>query len=187
MSNENEQSIFTDDLKNALADGWTWLREHPSYWRSTQEGLEIRVEPGKAEDVQNALLRPAPDRSQGTYAIEIDVLNHTHPIQQYEQAGITWYVDGKPVFKLVKELIDGGLFIIPGRKEMPTQCVRLRLIVTANSWIAQYRPEGESEFQTAETGDLPAPNDDQLSIQCYNGPEEGEHWIRFSNFCIEQL
>lgn len=89
MSNENEQSIFTDDLKNALADGWTWLREHPTYWRSTQEGLDIRVEPGKAEDVQNALLRPAPDRSQGTYAIEVDVLNHTHPIQQYEQAGIT--------------------------------------------------------------------------------------------------
>mgnify|MGYP003331856367 CR=1 FL=1 len=100
---------------------------------------------------------------------------------------ITWYVDGKPVFKLVKELIDGGLFIIPGRKEMPTQSVRLRLIVTANSWEAQYRPAGESEFQTAETGELPAPNDDQVSIQCYNGPEEGQHWVRFSNFCIKKL
>ena len=95
-------------------------------------------------------------------------------------------MDGKPVFKLVKELIDGELFIIPGRKAMPTQSVRLRLIVTADSWEAQYRSEGDSEFQTAETGELPAPGEDQVSIQCYNGPEEGEHWIRFSNFSITQ-
>ena len=183
----NEQQIFTDDLNTNIDDSWTWLREHPSHWRCTQEGLEIRVEPGVADTVQNALLRPAPDRSQGTFAIEVDVCNHTHPIQQYEQAGITWYVDGKPVFKLVKELIDGGLFIIPGRKEMPTQSVRLRLIVTADSWEAQYRPEGDSEFHTAETGELPAPGDDQVSIQCYNGPEEGEHWIRFANFTINKL
>ena len=183
----NEQTLFTDDLNNHFDNSWTWLREHPNYWRHTPEGLEIRVEPGKADDVQNALLRPAPDRTTGTYAIEVDIYNHTHPIQQYEQAGITWYNNGKPVFKLVKELIDGDLFIIPGRKPMPTQSVRLRLIVTANSWQAQYQPEGESDFQTAETGELPAPGDDQVSIQCYNGPEEGEHWIRFSNFAINQL
>ena len=29
-------------------------------------------------------------------------------MQQYEQAGITWYNDGKPVFKEVKELVDDG-------------------------------------------------------------------------------
>ena len=182
-----EQTLFTDDFNNALGDGWIWLREHPDYWRHTPDGLEIRVEPGKADDVKNALLRPAPDRSQGTFAIEVDLFNHTLPTQQYEQAGITWYNNGKPVFKEVKELIDGDLYIIPGRQPLPTQSVRLRLIVTANSWEAQYRPEGASDFQTAATGELPAPGDDQISIQCYNGPEEGEHWIRFANFCIKQL
>ena len=182
-----EQTIFEDNLTSSLADSWTWLREHPAYWRLTEAGLEIRVEPGLADTVQNALLRPAPDRTTGTYAIEVDITNHTLPTQQYEQAGITWYIDGQPVFKEVKELIDGDLYIIPGRKPMPTQSVRLRLIVTANSWEAQYRPEGESEFQTAETGELPPPGDDQVSLQCYNGPEEGEHWIRFANFCIKKL
>ena len=181
-----EQTLIQDPLTNIIDPSWTWLREHSDYWRHTPAGLEIRVEPGKADDVQNALLRPAPDRANGTYAIEVDVFNHTRPVQQYEQAGITWYVDGKPVFKLVKELIDGELFIIPGCKAMPTQSVRLRLIVTADSWEAQYRSEGDSEFQTAETGELPAPGEDQVSIQCYNGPEEGEHWIRFSNFSITQ-
>ena len=182
-----EQTLFTDTLNNTKDAGWTWLREHGGFWRHSAAGLEIRVEPGVADTVQNALLRAAPDRSQGTYAIEVDVFNHTLPTQQYEQAGITWYNDGKPVFKLVKELIDGDLYIIPGRKPMPAQGVRLRLVVTADSWEAQYRPDGDSDYQTAETGQLPAPNNDQVSIQCYNGPEQGEHWIRFANFTITRL
>ena len=51
---------------------------------------------------------------------------------------------------------------------------------------AQYRPEGETEFQTAATGELPPPGDDQVSIQCYNGPPDGAHWIRFENFSIKR-
>ena len=65
--------------------------------------------------------------------------------------------------------------------------MRLRLVATADSWEAQYRPDGDSDYQTAETGQLPAPNNDQVSIQCYNGPEQGEHWIRFANFTITRL
>ena len=183
----NEQTIFEDRFYSSLADGWTWLREHPGYWRFTDAGLEIRVEPGLADTVRNALLRPAPDRSTGTFAIEVDIRNHIRPIQQYEQAGITWYSSGKPIFKEVKELIDGNLYIIPGRKLMPENSVRLRLIVTAETWEAQYRPEGESAFQTADTGALPTPGNDQVSIQCYNGPEAGEHWIRFANLSIKKL
>ena len=183
----NEAILFQDDLKNSLADDWAWLRQHSGYWRHTSEGLEIRVEPGKADDVKNALLRPAPDRARGAFAIEVDIFNHTRPTEQFEQAGITWYNSGKPIFKEVKELIDGDLYIIPGRKPMPAQGVRLRLIVSADTWEAQYRPAGEDGFQTAATGELPPPGDDQVSIQCYNGPAEGEHWIRFANFCIKAL
>ena len=143
MTTEYEGLVFSDTLDGAFDPGWTWLREHPGFWR-LQDGLEIRVEPGAAATVQNALLRPAPDRNEGTWAIEVTVYNHTHPIQQWEQAGITWYRNGKPIFKHVKELIDGDLYIIPGRKPMPTQGVRLRLVVTADSWEAQYRPEART-------------------------------------------
>ena len=183
----NDQSFFQDSFNHTMDDSWTWLREHPDYWRLTATGLEIRVEPGKADDVRNALLRPAPDRTSGAFAISVDIGNRTPPTQQFEQAGITWYCDGKPVFKEVKELIDGDLYIIPGRQPMPAESVRLRVVVTANSWEAQYRPEGDAGFLTADTGELPPPGDDQVSLQCYNGPEEGEHWIRFANFCIEKL
>jgi hypothetical protein len=183
----NEQVIFEDNFDGDIGEGWSWLRENPDHWRIADGGLEIWVEPGVADTVKNALRRTAPDRTEGSYAIEVTVSNHTVPIQQYEQAGITWYNDGKPVFKEVKELIDGGIFIIPGHTAMPTNAVRLRLIVSADSWEATYRPDGDAEYQTAATGDLPAQADDQVSLQCYNGPEGAEHWIRFEDFRITKL
>jgi len=179
--------VFKDDFSKKPADGWSWLRENPKAWRIKDEALEICVQPGKANTVKNALVRKAPDRSEGTFAIEVTVTNTTKPTTQWEQAGITWYTGGKPVFKLVKELIDGDLYIIPGRKPMKAQTVQLRLIVTADRFTAQYRPECKGEFQTAAAGKLPAPDKDQVSIQCYNGPPDAEHWIRFDDFRILKM
>lgn len=179
--------LFEERFDGKPAGDWSWLRENPSAWRIRDGALEIRVEPGVANTVKNALVRRAPDRSGGKFAIDVTVTNTTRPTQQYEQAGITWYNDGKPVFKLVKELVDGKLMIIPGRKPVSSETVQLRLIVTSDSFIAQYRPNAEGEFQTAQTGSLPAPNNDQVSIQCYNGPADAEHWIRFDNFRISRL
>ncbi len=179
--------VFVDHFDGKLDKGWTWLRENQSCWRLREKALEIRVESGVADTVKNALLRKAPDRGEGKYAIEVTVSNATRPTRQYEQAGITWYRDGKPVFKLVKELIDGKLWIIPGKKPMPAKKVQLRLIVSADRFVAQYRPEGKGAFQTAAEGRLPAPKNDQVSIQCYNGPPDEEHWIRFEDFRILKL
>ena len=149
--------------------------------------MEIRVEPGVADTVRNALLRPAPRRDEGTFAIEVTVTNLTIPSGQYEQGGITWYCDGKPVFKEVKALLAGALFILPGRSSMAARSVRLRLIVTADSWEAQFRPEGESAFQTSERRQLPAPAAEHVRIQCYIGPPDQEHWIRFEDFIVRML
>lgn len=179
--------IFEDRFEGRLAEGWSFIRENPSAWRIRDGALEIRVEPGVATTVKNALVRAAPDRAKARYAVEVIVTNTAVPKQQYEQAGITWYVDGKPVFKLVKELVDGRLCIIPGRKPMDAQTVQLRLTVSADGYIAQYRPDGKGEYQTAATGRLPPPKNDQVSIQCYNGPPDAEHWIRFDDFRIMEL
>lgn len=187
MNASKDLIIFEDNFDGKLNEDWLWLRENPGHWRIRNGGLEILVEPGVADTVRNALVRPAPDRTAGKYAIEVTVSNHTYPTQQYEQAGITWYNDGKPIFKEVKELIDGELYIIPGKQPMPTKSVRLRLLVTSDSWEAQYHPEGETEFHTAAKGELPPPDKDQVSIQCYNGPADEEHWIRFENFRIKLL
>ena len=181
------QVIFEDQFNGKLDKGWTWLREDAKTWRLKDGALEIRVEPGLARTVKNALVREAPDRSKGKFAFEVTVANNTKPIRQYEQAGLTFYHDGKPVFKLVKELIDGDLYIIPGKVPMGSKKVQLRLIVTADSFTAQFRPDAKGEFKTAAKGPLPPPGKDQISIQCYNGPPDAEHWIRFDDFRILKL
>jgi len=84
-----ERVVFEDRFKRGPAKDWMWLRENPGAWRVREKALEIRVEPGVADTVKNALLRKAPDRSRGTFAIEVTITNHTKPTQRYEPAGIT--------------------------------------------------------------------------------------------------
>src|SRR5262249_3987145 len=108
---QGEHVVFKDLLKGQFDSSWHWLREHPNFWKNSSEGVEIRVEPGLAQTVKNALVRKAPDRSQGKYAIDVTVEFTSPPSNQYEQAGLTWYQGGKPIFKLVHERIDGKTYI----------------------------------------------------------------------------
>jgi hypothetical protein len=179
--------IFADPLKGKLDKDWHWLREDAKTWRHSQKGLEIRVEPGLADTVENALVRKAPDRSKGKYAIDVTVEMTSPPVHQYEQTGLTWYQGNKPVFKLVHEFIDGKTYVIPGKKPTETRLIQLRLVVDKDRFVAQYRPGAIGEFQTAAAGKLAAGADEQVSIQCYQGPKDAEHWMRFSDFKIAQL
>jgi hypothetical protein len=185
----DEKIMFEDSLRDQLKDGWLWLREDEPGRRITKNGLEIRLQPGDANTVKNALVRPAPDRSKGTYAIEVTVTSLSQPINQWEQAGLTWYIDNKPAFKLVKEFVDGKVVIWPGAAPDPGQSVRLRIIVSKDSFIAQYKPHGkfDQDWRTADKGKLPAPSNDQISLQCYHGPKDKEHWIRFTDFRIVEV
>ena len=51
--------FFADSFDAKLGDGWAWLRENPQAWRIRDGGLEIRVEPGMANNVKNALAAAA--------------------------------------------------------------------------------------------------------------------------------
>ncbi|MCA9102104.1 MAG: hypothetical protein KDA63_13165 [Planctomycetales bacterium] len=178
--------LFEDTLDGELADGWSWLRENPDAWRFGGGGLEIHVEPGKADTVKNALVRPLSDALPSDYAIELTVTFTSPPTNQFEQGGITWYHDDKPAFKFVHEHIDGEEWIIPGRKPAPNKTVQLRLEVRGDEWTARYRENAEDAYLTADSGNLPRGND-QISIQCYEGPADAEHWIRFEDFRIIEL
>jgi len=189
--------VFEDGFHGKLGAGWSWLREHPGYWRLAPGALEIRVEPGRGGDVKNALVREAPDRSKGRYAIEVTVTNTVPATNQFEQAGITWYVAGKPAVKIVKELVNGQPCLIlggpkaaPGKQGGPRKAVvpektaRLRLVVSADEFVGQYQVDAKGAFQSLGTGPLPPANNDQVSIQCYNGAADAEHWFRFEDFKI---
>jgi hypothetical protein len=176
--------LFEDRLDGKPGEGWIWLRENPLAWRTRAGGLEIRVEPGLAHNVKNALVRPAPDRKKAGCAVEVTVTFIAPPTNQYEQAGITWYHGDKPVFKFVHEHIDGKDYMIPGKVPAPAKTVQMRLQVTADKYTAQFRPDAQGEFRTAAAGKLPPGDNERVSIQCYNGPPGAEHWFRFSNFRI---
>lgn len=176
--------VFEDRFDGKLKEGWTWLREDPKAWRVKDGGLEIRVQPGKAATVKNALVRDVPERGAGAWAFEVTLTNAAEPTQQYEQAGLTWYRDGKPVFKLVKELVDGKVVIVPGKTPVAGATVQLRLVVRGDRYTALYRPDGKGEWKTAAAGNFPPGKKDQVSLQCYDGPPDAEHWMRFTDFRI---
>ena len=102
-----------------------------------------------------------PDRK---IAFQVTITNLSTPIQQYEQAGITWYHDARPVFKLVKELVDGQLMIIPGRAAVASETVQLRLVVSGRDYEAQFRPDAKGEFKVVATGQLPEGGKHQVSM-----------------------
>ncbi|MCW5551479.1 MAG: hypothetical protein KIS67_04855 [Verrucomicrobiae bacterium] len=179
--------LFHESFDGRMDKGWSWLREDGRTWRFKDDALEIRAEPGFAHNVKNALLRPAPDRNQRKIAIEITVTFTTPPTNQYEQAGLTWYQQGKPVFKLVHELVDGATYVFPGKVPTNTRTVQLQLVLSSGKYEARFRPDGKGEFQTAATGELPPGTDEQISLQCYHGPPESEHWMRFDDFRILEL
>ncbi len=179
--------LFEDRFDGKLGQGWTWLRENPKTWRFQESALEIRVEPGAGADVKNTLLRKAPDRNQTKIAIEVTVTFTAQPTKQFEQAGITWYQAGAPKFKLVHEVVDGQLMIIPGRAPAPEKTVQLRLVLEGDKYTAQFRANAQGEFKTAASGTLPIAGEEQVGIQCYHGPAEEDHWIRFDDFRILQL
>ena len=176
------EADFTDEDK--WDDDWTWLREDPEDWRLADGALEIRSRPGDAETVRNALLRPVPD-VEGPLVFEVTVTFTETPTGQWEQAGLTWYHDGEPDFKIVHELLDDEILIVPGFEPTEKDTVQLRLVVEDDgSYKAKFREEDEEEFQEVADGELPLGEDNAIALVTYHGPEDADHWMRFTDFRI---
>jgi hypothetical protein len=177
--------LFEDKFAGKLGEGWTWLKEDPRAWRFQDGALEFRVRPAQV----NVLARTVPDPADGPFALEVTLTSVPQPTHQYEQVGLFWYANGKPGPKFVKELIDGKVYVFPGKKEMTEDTVQLRLVVEGKKFTGQYRPGARGDFVTAFQGDVPAAGQGklQLALACHNGPPDAEHWIRFTNFRILKL
>jgi regulation of enolase protein 1 (concanavalin A-like superfamily) len=194
-----DEVLFRDNFSGKLGDGWTWVREEKSAWRATDKGLELRVLPGNlwgpANDARNVLVRPAPDTTQGEVEVSVAVTNQ--PSHQFEQANLAWYFDDSNMVKLGLELVSREVCIVMGREEgdkartlakipIRTTSVRLRLHVTGSKIRGQYLLAGTDQWLEAATGELPSPPDAKakISLHCYQGPPDAEHWARFSTFQI---
>ena len=123
-----DELLFQDDFKGKLGDGWSWVREHREFWRATQRGLEVRIEPGNmwgpANDARNLLVRGAPDATKGE--VEVSVYVENTPSEQYEQVDLVWYYDDSHMVKIGRELVDGKLSVVMGReKDDRTQTIAI--------------------------------------------------------------
>jgi regulation of enolase protein 1 (concanavalin A-like superfamily) len=187
-----------DPLRNRLEAGWTWIREDPKAWRITDQGLEIRMQPGNmwggANDARNVLVRDVPEPGEGTVTVSVNLTNR--PAEQYEQVDLVWYYDDSHMVKLGQELVDGQLSVVMGREErdqcrtiairpIDAQVLAVRLIVEGDAIRGEYRTPDESAWQLAGVTDLPANGDAKVSLQCYQGPRDVERWARLWDFQAE--
>ena len=197
-----DEVVFKDDFAGKLGEGWTWVREEKSAWRVAGGGLEVRVAPGNlwghANDARNLLVRPAPDAANG--AVEVSVAVTNRPTHQYEQANLAWYYDDSHMVKLGLELVNGEMCIVMGREEadktrtlakipIPATSVGLRLRVAGGRIRGDYLPAGAEKWIEAGAGELPAPPNGRakISLHCYQGPPDAEHWARFAGFRILRI
>ena len=197
-----EEVLFRDDFAGKLSEGWSWVREEKAAWRVTGRGLELRVLPGNlwggANNAKNVLVRPAPDSATGEVEVSVSVTNR--PTHQYEQANLAWYYDDSDMVKLGLELVDGQVCIVMGREEadktrtlakipISATSVRLRLRVAQDQIRGQYLPAGADIWLDAGAGELPKPAQAQakISLHCYQGPPDAEHWARFSEFRVVRV
>jgi regulation of enolase protein 1 (concanavalin A-like superfamily) len=196
-SSHADELPFQEDFAGKLDQGWSWVRADPQSWRVTQRGLEVRIQPGNlwgtANNAKNVLVRPAPAQE----PIEISVNVTNQPTAQYEQVDLVWYYDDSHMVKLGQELVDGKLSIVMGREEadktrtiailpLTSGSVRLRLLVSGERIRGQFRTPDSDTWREVGECDLPKHGPPKISLQCYQGPTDAEHWARFTEFSVRR-
>lgn len=188
--------LFQDDFKNGLAEGWKWIREDKSAWRTTGEGLEIHIQPGNMwgpeNSGRNVLVRELPKTDT---PLEISMTVENTPTSQYEQVDLVAYFDDSHQVKIGEELVDGKLSIVMGREEkdrtrtlaiIPLEKTRveLKLQIHDGQIAGFFRPDGATEWRKAGECDLPGRGTPKIAIECYQGPADKVHWAKIRNFRI---
>jgi len=194
-----EEVLFQDDFKGRLGPGWSWVREHREAWRVTEQGLEVRIEPGNMwgpeNSARNLLVRSAPDPTASEIDISVNVENH--PTHQYEQVDLVWYYNDSNMVKIGLELVDGKLSVVMGREEkdktrtvaiipLDSTSVQLRMVVKGDQLRGEFRPKNANEWHVVGGCDAPtsAKIPAKISLQFYQGLADVEHWARVTGFSI---
>lgn len=194
-----QEILFRDDFKGRLGPGWSWVREHREAWRTSEHGLEVRIEPGNMwgpqNNARNLLVRSALETTNS--ALEISVSVENKPSNQYEQVDLVWYYDDSNMVKLGEELVDGKLSVVMGREEkdktrtiaiipLDSTSVRLRITVKGQRIRGEFKSSSTNDWRQAGECDAPALNNipARISLQFYQGLAEVEHWARVTEFKI---
>lgn len=194
---QGEVVLFEDSFQGTLADGWEILREDPAGLRVEEGALRLRVAPGSmwggANNAKNVLVRALPEVGEG--ALRIAATLENMPTSQYEQVNLVWYYDDSHMVKIGIERVHGQLSVVMGREEadkartinivpIVETCLEFRLTATGNVLRGEFR-SSTSEWHLAGECTLPGnggpPN---ASLQCYQGPNDAEHWAKIMAFRV---
>jgi regulation of enolase protein 1 (concanavalin A-like superfamily) len=194
----SQNVVFRDAFEGDLDSEWSWLREAPEAWRLEANRLRIRALPGTLwgarNDARNVLLGPSQPLVDGI-ATEVVVTNQ--PALQGEQAGIIWYVDDATYVKLVKECLEGTVWIVLAREEndqgtlisripFEEETAHVRLSLRGGDAIGEVRAPNAAEWQTVGTCAPPAANSVRPGICVHGGPADEVHWADLSTFAIHR-
>jgi len=193
------EALFSDDFIGKLQPGWTWVREDKSAWRTTDSGLEIRIQRGNMwgpeNSGKNVLVRDLPKTDK---PLEISVTVEHRPTEQYEQVDLVAYYDDSHMVKIGEELVDGKLSIVMGREEndrartiaiipLEKNRVELKLRIEGRNVTGFYKPDGAADWKKAGECDLPGSGMPKAALQCYQGSDQKEHWAKIQRFRIEEV
>jgi len=192
--------LFSDDFRGKLGPDWSWVREDPDAWRVTDNGLEIRVQPGNlwgaSNNARNVLIHPVPIVKDGALSLTVKVENK--PTSQYEQTNLVWYYDDSNMVKIGLELVDGQLSLVMGREEndktqtlaltpIMSTTLQLRLTVRGSRIHGTFREDTSADWRDAGECELPAKGEAKASLQAYQGPADTVHWGKFTEFRIQRV
>jgi regulation of enolase protein 1 (concanavalin A-like superfamily) len=192
----NKQTRFEETFAGELMAGWSWIREAPESWRIEQGTLHIRALPGTLwgdrNNARNILVRSAEPVADG-FANEVTV--HNDPQAQGEQGGVIWYVNDGTYIKLIKESLEGTVWIVIAREvddqpalvnKIPWEAERahLKLALEEGRVIGRARdPEGGDWQVVGECEPLSA-REVHPGLFTHGGPEDEARWAEFTGFAV---
>ena len=194
------EALFSDDFIGKLQPGWSWIREDKSAWRTTDSGLEIRIQRGNMwgpeNSGKNVLVRELPKTDK---PLEISVTVEHRPTEQYEQVDLVAYYDDSHMVKIGEELVDGKLSIVMGREEKDRARTIAIIPLEKNRVELKFRIEGRNvsgylQDRTARPIGRRLANVTcrgsgmpKVALQCYQGSDEKEHWAKIQRFRIDAV
>jgi regulation of enolase protein 1 (concanavalin A-like superfamily) len=192
----DKQSLFKAWSTGELDQLWWWLREEPTAWSLKNNALYLRTLPGTLwgtnNTAKNILLRPEIPIESGLTS-EVTVTNK--PAQQAEQAGLIWFNDEANYVKLVKESLEGAVWIVLAREQadnptlvakipMHTDSARLRLTLTEHTVVGWAQPADSDSW--LKVGECALVNEEtvHLGVFTHGGPVDEERWVTLRKFHI---
>ncbi len=185
--------LFHDPLTTPPTEPWRWVRENPLAHRTTPQGLGIRLEPGRlmgdGRDAKNILVRPLPDGTKSV-SVRVDASHKT----QYEQGGLILYHGDDDYIKVVKEMVDGKVYVlmvveikmqafVVNKVPCPEPDVWIGLELGAKSVnsLCWGNDKKRIAVAVAEFPLSPAP---RIGVFTQNGQPGADRWVVFSDFMI---